>query len=342
MTSGSIETLHSADQHARLTHRGAPMQRRDFVTLTSGSLIASALIPSPATATGSRVAAAEFHTARHFVTTRFGRIAHVDRGRGDAVLFLHGLPLNSFQWRDVIEVLSSDRRCLAPDFLGLGFTEVAAGQGCGPLDQAAMIIAFLDAKGVKKVDVIASDSGGAVAQHLVARNPERVRSLLLANCDTEFDYPLAVLQPVFELAKKGKYANDVVSAWQSDKALFRSNDKGLGACYADPAKVPDEAIDQYLLPLLATTETKAKLHEYILALEANPLAGIEPALKKCRVPTRIVWGAEDRVFSQKSPDYLARTLGNSKGLRMLEGSKLFWPEERPEIVVEEARKLWAA
>jgi hypothetical protein len=48
------------------------------------------------------------------------------------------------------------------------------------------------------------------------------------------------------------------------------------------------------------------------------------------------------VFSQKSPEYLARTFGNSKGLRMLAGDKLFWPEERPEIVVEEARRLWAA
>ena len=317
------------------------MQRRDFVRLAAGSLSASVLISRADAATGSRLTAAEFSAARRYVPTRFGRIAHVDRGRGDPVLFLHGLPLNSFQWRDAIEMLSTDRRCLAPDFLGLGYTEVASGQGCGPLDQTAMIIALLDAKGVKSVDVIASDSGGAVAQHLVTRHPDRVRSLLLANCDTEIDYPLAVLQPVFELSKHGKYADDVVRAWQADKALFRSDDKGLGACYADAARLPDEAIDQYLLPLLATAEKKAKLHEYILALEANPLAGIEAALRDCRVPTRIVWGAEDRVFSQKSPEYLARIFGNSKGLRMLPGDKLFWPEERPQIVVEEARRLWA-
>jgi pimeloyl-ACP methyl ester carboxylesterase len=326
----------------RASQQEMSMQRRDFVVLTSGSLIAPALLSSATAATGMRVTAAEFGAARRFVDTRFGRIAHVDRGRGDAVLFLHGLPLNGFQWRDSIAMLSSDRRCLAPDFLGLGYTEVAAGQSVGPLDQMAMLIAFLDATDVRKVDVIASDSGGAVAQHLVTRHPERVRSLLLANCDTEIDYPVAALQVSFELSRQGQFADGVVGAWQADKALARSDEKGLGACYADATRLPDEVFDEYLLPLLASAQKKAKLHEYVLALEANPLAGIESALGKCRVPTRIVWGADDRVFSTQSPGYLAKAFGNSKGLRMLEGSKLFWPEERPEIVVEEARMLWGA
>jgi haloalkane dehalogenase len=322
------------------------MERRDFVKIAGSSVLGSGLglgLGSRAAAAGAtRATAAEFKAARRFADTRFGRIAHVDQGRGAAVLFLHGLPLSSFQWRDAIKVLSAQRRCLAPDLLGLGYTDVAPGQGVAPLDQAAMLIAFLDAKGVDEVDVIASDSGGAVAQHLVTRHPGRVRSLLLANCDTEIDYPVAVLQPVFQLCKQGRYADDVVALWLADKATFRSADKGLAMCYSDPTQPPDEAIDQYLAPLLATPEKKAGLHAYILALEANPLAGIEAQLEKCRVPTRIVWGAEDRVFSQKSPDYLARTFGNSKGLRMLPGARLFWPEERPEIVVEEARNLWAA
>jgi pimeloyl-ACP methyl ester carboxylesterase len=326
----------------RASQQEMPMQRRDFVVLSSGSLIAPALLSSATATAGARETAAGFRAARRFVDTRFGRIAHVDRGQGDAVLFLHGLPLNGFQWRDSIASLASDRRCLAPDFLGLGHTEVAAAQSVGPLDQMEMLIAFLDAKAVGKVDVIASDSGGAVAQHLVTRHPERVRSLLLANCDTEIDYPVAALQVPFALSKQGRFANDVIGAWQADKALARSDEKGLGACYADAARLPDEVFDEYLLPLLASAEKKRRLEDYVLALEANPLAGIEPALKQCRVPTRVVWGAADRVFSTKSPEYLAKTFGNSKGLRMLDGGKLFWPEEKPEILVEEARRLWAA
>ena len=320
------------------------MQRRELVLLAGNTWMGFQAVAAAATpdAAPARASAAEFAAARRFADTPFGRIAHIDQGRGKAVLLLHGFPLNSFQWRDVIRGLSASRRCLAPDFLGLGYTEVAAGQGCGPLDQVAMLVAFLDAKGVKEVDVIASDSGGAVAQHLVTRHPERVRSLLLANCDTEIDYPLAVLQPVFELAKKGRFADDVIAQWQADKSLVRAKDALGGQCYVDPAHPTNEAIDYYFLPLIATPQKKAALHAYTLGLEANPLAGMEAALKKCRVPVRIVWGAADDIFSAKSPDYLASTFGNVQGLRKLEGSKLFWPEERPEVVVNEARLLWRA
>ncbi len=317
------------------------MQRREFMIMAGSSWAGFHTIDALA-APAKAVTSAEFVAARQFMRTKFGHIAHVDRGTGDAVLFIHGFPLNSFQWRDAIRVLSRERRCIAPDLLGLGFTEVAAGQSVGPLDQTAMLIALLDAKGLKTVDVIASDSGGAVAQWLVARHADRVRSLLLTNCDTEIDYPVAALKPVFDMARQGRFAADLLGPWKADKALARSKEGLGGQCYVDPAHPTDEAIDYYLGPLLASAEKKAWADRYALALEPNPLAGVEPALKKSRVPTRIVWGTADDIFSKASPDYLDKTFGNSQGVRRLEGRKLFWPEEQPEIVVEEARALWKA
>ena len=59
------------------------------------------------------------------------------------------------------------------------------------------------------------------------------------------------------------------------------------------------------------------------------------------MPTRIVWGTGDTIFSKDSPDYLDRLLPNSRGVRRIPGAKLFFPEEFPEVIAEEARKLWA-
>jgi hypothetical protein len=36
-----------------------------------------------------------------------------------------------------------------------------------------------------------------------------------------------------------------------------------------------------------------------------------------------------------------RTFGGSRGVRRLPDRKLFWPEELPEMIDEEARRLWA-
>ncbi|MFP2929575.1 alpha/beta fold hydrolase [Pyxidicoccus sp. 3LG] len=327
------------------------MRRREFLELSAGALVAGALTGcgyravnggASTQVAGGRgpLEAAAFQAERRFASTAFGRIAYVERGSGDAALFLHGFPLNSFQWRGALERLSPYRRCIAPDFLALGYTEVAEGQSVAPEAQAAMLVALLDTLSIAAVDLAANDSGGAVAQLLVTRHPERVRTLLLTNCDAENDSPPPALLPVIELSKAGKFVDEWLAPWRADKVLARSAQGIGGMCYADPAHPTDEAIEYYFAPLVSSPRRKALVHAYATALERNPLEGIGPALQRSKVPTRIVWGMGDTLFSPESPGHLDRAFGQSRGVRRLEGSKLFWPEERPDVVAEEARRLW--
>jgi pimeloyl-ACP methyl ester carboxylesterase len=283
--------------------------------------------------------AAAFRASRRFAETRFGRIAYVERGAGDAALFLHGFPLNSFQWRGALERLSPYRRCVAPDFMGLGYTEVAEGQSVTAGAQADMLLALLDRLSISTVDLVANDSGGAVAQLFVTRYPERVRTMLLTNCDVENDCPPAAVLPVIEMARAGTYVDQWLAPWLVDKPLARSETGIGGMTYSQPSQPTDEAIEYYFSPLV-TPRGKAQVHAYTIALAPNPLAGIEPALKRCAVPTRILWGTGDTIFSQESPDYLDRTLPHSRGVRRVPGAKLFFPEEFPDLIAEEARRLW--
>lgn len=318
------------------------MQRRTFLAAFAAALASCTPVRprDELLASDAPLDAAGFHAARHYVHTRFGDIACVERGAGSAALFLHGFPLNGFQWRGALDHLSPYRRCIAPDFLGMGYTRVADGQGCGPDEQVAMLVALLDALSITSVDVVANDSGGAVAQLLLARHGERVRTLLLTNCDTEQDSPPPALLPVIALAKEGRFVHDWLGRWQADKTLARSAEGIGGMCYADPAHPTDEAIDTYFAPLLATPRRTANAHAYAIALERNALAGIGSALRRSTAPTRIVWGTDDTIFSADSPAYLRDAFGNSRGLRLLAGRKLFWPEELPDVIAEEALALW--
>lgn len=327
------------------------MHRREFIQSSKGVIAMLALRASKrflgedqptSLASAKEISAAEFHLTRKFVRTDQGRIAYIERGSGPAALFLHGFPLNSFQWRGVIPGLSAMRRCVAPDFLALGYTEVADGESVAPQAQVRMLVQFLDKLSIGSSDVVANDSGGAIAQLFVARHPERVRSLLLTNCDTEPDSPPAAVLPVIELARVGKFVDEWLVPWLADKALARS-EKGLGGqCYANAAHPTDEAVDTYLGPLASSPRRKAHTNAYAIALGPNPLAGIEPALKRCDTPVRIVWGMADKIFSERSPDYLDRTFAKSRGVRRLHEAKLFFPEEFPDVIVEEATRLWGA
>jgi pimeloyl-ACP methyl ester carboxylesterase len=63
-------------------------------------------------------------------------------------------------------------------------------------------------------------------------------------------------------------------------------------------------------------------------------------LKKSHVPVRIVWGTGDTIFSQADAAYLEKTLPHALGVRRIEGAKLFFPEEFPGVIADEARNLW--
>ncbi len=67
-----------------------------------------------------QLTAADFHAARRFAETSFGRIAYVERGEGPAALFFHGFSLNGYQWRGALGLLPTQRRCIALDFMGMG------------------------------------------------------------------------------------------------------------------------------------------------------------------------------------------------------------------------------
>lgn len=329
------------------------MRRRQFVEMASGALATSvlagclnrvALAGAGLTGAGPRVpmGAADFHASRRYAETRFGRIAYVERGTGPAALFLHGFPLNSFQWRGALDRLSTERRCVAPDFMALGYTQVADGQSVAPDAQVAMLAALLDALSIQTVDIVANDSGGQVAQLFVTRHRARVRSLLLTNCDAENNSPPPAVLPVIEMAHAGTFADKWLAPWLRDKALARSAEGLGGMTYTYPDQLTDEAIEYYLAPLVSSPQRKAQLHAYAMALSPNPLAGIGPALARCTVPTRIVWGTGDTIFSQASPEYLDRAFGNSRGVCLVPDAKLFFPEEFPDLIAWEARRLWAA
>jgi pimeloyl-ACP methyl ester carboxylesterase len=143
--------------------------------------------------------------------------------------------------------------------------------------------------------------------------------------------------PVIELARQDAFARQWLEPWLADKDKARSAQGLGGLCYANPAALADEVFDTYLRPLV---EHPQRLHGYIAALERNALHGIRPALQASTAPVRVVWGMADDIFLPRGADYLAQAFGNNRGVRRIAGAKLFWPEEMPDLLAQEALALW--
>ena len=54
------------------------------------------------------------------ITVNGRRMAYVEAGTGDPIIFLHGNPTSSYLWRNVMPHLEGQGRIIAPDLIGMG------------------------------------------------------------------------------------------------------------------------------------------------------------------------------------------------------------------------------
>ncbi len=315
------------------------MTRRTFITLSSAALASVAINPGAFAKPATLIDADWYRHSRRFASLPMGKVAYVEHGHGPAALFLHGFPLNGFQWRGALERLHRHRRCIAPDLMSMGYSDIPESQPINPHTQVNMLVSLLDSLKVKDVDLVANDSGGLVAQLFVAEHPQRVRTLLLTNCDVEQNNPPPRFLPAVALAKKGLFAERFIAPQLQDKQLARSA-RGLGEAYTYPDHLADETIEIYLRPLVESQARKLQVDQYTEALGINQLSAVSGQLQHWNGRARMLWALQDKFFGVEWAGWLNRTLPGSRGVRRLENANLFFPEEMPDVIAEEAKQLW--
>ncbi len=275
------------------------MNRRDF-SHAAIALMGGLLLPRRASSLGkpeggTALDAAAYHRLRRHAHTWFGRIAYIDHGRGPAALFIHGFPLSGFQWRHALGRLGDRRRCLAPDLMGLGYTEVSDDQDLTPGAQARMLASLLDRLSISEVDLVANDSGGTIAQIMMALYPHRIRSVILTDRDVNENSPPAQMRNSIQQGRNGTY-DKKIERHLDDRDYARSANGIGGNAYSDPASFSDEAIEYSLRPLVASQRRHDQLNRYLAAFEPNPLVALRGALGRFEAPSKMLWGTSDPLF----------------------------------------------
>ena len=109
----------------------------------------------------------------------------VAAGRGPQVLFLHGFPSSSYDWRLVLERLPAQRAACF-DLLGFGLSDKPRNHVYSLFDQADLVEGVVRLLDADDVVLVAHDMGTSVATELLARDlegrlPFRLPSVLLLN-----------------------------------------------------------------------------------------------------------------------------------------------------------------
>src|SRR3954463_13658229 len=91
-------------------------------------------------------------------------------GTGPPLLLIHGYPFNTWDWTLIWPQLIDGFTVIAPDMIGMGFSEKPVKYGYSVHDHADMHEALLTHLGVDRCHILAHDLGDSVGQELLARH----------------------------------------------------------------------------------------------------------------------------------------------------------------------------
>ena len=120
--------------------------------------------------------------SRFFETPDGQRMHYIDEGSGPTIVFVHGNPSWSFEFRQLIAELRSSYRCIALDHIGFGLSSRSDdGHDHHPQAHARRFAALLDRLQVVDVTLFLSDWGGPIGLDYARRRSGRVSRLVLSN-----------------------------------------------------------------------------------------------------------------------------------------------------------------
>ena len=127
-----------------------------------------------------------FCTMEKWMLFKNTKISYTDSGKGAVVVLLHGFLENKHMWKEIIPVISRNKRVLAIDLLGHGHTECLG--YIHPMElMADAVAAVLKTLRIRKITLIGHSMGGYVSLALSEKNPEMIRGLCLLNSSATSD-----------------------------------------------------------------------------------------------------------------------------------------------------------
>lgn len=257
-----------------------------------------------------------------FVTIDGHRVHYIDEGAGPTLLFLHGNPTWSFDYRDVITALRQDFRCIAVDYPGFGLSTAAPGYRYLPADHAQVISTFVESLALQGVTLVAHDWGGPIGLATVQHHPQAFNRLVMTNT---WGWP--VTDPLVQIMSHvmgGPLGRLLIRQLN----LFVNLMIPIGHRLTKPTNA-QMAHYQNALDSPARREASAVFPREITASRAF-LAQVAAGLPDlASLPTLIVWGDADFAFGVKELRQWEQLIPDHQTV-IAEGAGHFVPSDAPE------------
>lgn len=191
---------------------------------------------------------------KKYIDVKGKKLAYIDQGKGDAIVFIHGNPASSYLWRNIAPNFIKSHRIIVPDLIGMGDSEKLGGVD-NPEYSFNGHYNFLDEFLIKlnlgeKINLVIHDWGCGLGLKFARLHPEIISSITFMEGIT---VPLKWEQwpeagtKIFKL-----FRSEVGEELILDKNIFVER-----ILFADPiTPMSDETKEEYLRPFLNPGEDR--------------------------------------------------------------------------------------
>ena len=182
------------------------------------------------------------------------RMAYVEAGSGDAIVFQHGNPTSSYLWRNIMPALSDAGRCIAVDLIGMGDSDKLPDSGPDRytyFEQRDFLFAVWEALGIgDKVTLVVHDWGSALGFDWAMQHSGRVRGIA---------YMEGIVKPL-RWSEWPDNARDIFQAFRSDAGEAIVLEKNVFVERVLPSSIlrelSAEEMQEYRRPFLEAGESR--------------------------------------------------------------------------------------
>jgi pimeloyl-ACP methyl ester carboxylesterase len=259
-----------------------------------------------------------------------GSLHVVQKGQGQPVLFLHGFGQDHRLWQPLVDQLSGEFACVAPDLpLGAHRAPMKADSDLTFRGQAQMVSDLLDALDLTGVTLIGNDTGAATAQVVAVRHPERLARLVLTGGETADNFPPSPFAGLI-LAARLNLVRPLMATMRV-RGLRR-----LPSAYGwlTTGELPHDLIDDWLGAYWSDARVRRDARKVLRGFsDGRLLRDVDAELSHFDRPTLLAWPTDDRLFPYRHARRLAELIPQAR-LAPVPQSRTWVMRDQPAVLAQ--------